>query len=81
MHADQMYGMMISWLCRHLLHALRESCMAADLLQELGREEVVEDGGLLREHGQFLVGPAGQAVARHLHLPRIQPQVCKVACF
>ena len=53
--------------------------MAADLLQELGREEVVEDGGLLREHGQFLVGPAGQAVARHLHLPRIQPQVCRAA--
>ena len=53
--------------------------MAADLLQELGREEVIEDGGLLRQHGQLLVGPAGQAVARHLHLPRVQPQVCRAA--
>ena len=57
-------------------HALGKSCMAADLLQQLGREEVVEDGRLLRQHRQLLVGPVGDPVARHLHFPRVQPQVC-----
>ena len=55
--------------------------MAADLLQQLGREEVIEDGGLLRQHRQLLVGPVGNAVARDLHLPRVQPQVCSTRCF